>query len=208
MLSCRELNDSNIYFITKQNQIIKAPPELDIIEKRRYTYFFEDRQGYIWVSNARKGMVKFRITDNYKVKDVVQLNTGNGLPDNRIVSMAFDTKQNIWINTNKDVAVLQNVNKNFNASDVYTIGWEQGMVHEASLAGQMTADDTGNVWIPVVDRVLQFNSNQLRLTKVIPGIVIEKIMLNIKETDWTLYSDSVYSYFQIPYKLSLAYLLF
>ena len=194
-----------VYFITKQNQIIKAPPELDIIEKRRYTYFFEDRQGYIWVSNARKGMVKFRITDDYKVKDVVQLNTGNGLPDNRIVSMAFDTKQNIWINTNKDVAVLQNVNKNFDASDVYTIGWEQGMVHEASLAGQMTADDTGNVWIPVVDRVLQFNSNQLRLTKVIPGIVIEKIMLNIKETDWTLYSDSVYSYFQIPYKLSLDY---
>ena len=88
---------------------------------------------------------------------------------------------------------------------MYTIGWEQGIVHEVSLTGQLTADDAGNVWIPAVDRVLQFNSNQLRLTKAIPAIVIEKIMLNMKETDWTLYSDSVYSYFQIPHHLSLAY---
>ena len=194
-----------IFFITKRNEIIKAPPELDIVEKGNYTYFFEDREGYIWVSDAGKGLIKFRITDDYKIKDVLRFTTANGLPDNRIVSMAFDTKQNIWVNTNKDVAVLQNVNKNFNALDVHTIGWEEGIVHEASLAGQMTADDTGNVWIPAVDRVLQFNSNQLRLTKVIPGVVIEKIMLNIKETDWTQYNDSVYSYFQIPYKLSLAY---
>ena len=28
-----------IYFITKQNEIIKAPPELNIIEKGNYTYF-------------------------------------------------------------------------------------------------------------------------------------------------------------------------
>src|SRR6266542_1477155 len=194
-----------IYFITKQNEIIKAPPELDIVEKRKYTYFFEDREGYIWVSNAGKGLIKFRITDDYKVKDILRFNTGNGLPDNRIISMAFDTKQNIWINTNKDVAVLKNANKNFNPLDVYTIGWEQGIVHEATLAGQMTADDTGNVWIPAIDRVLQFNSNQLRLTKAIPGIVIEKILLNMKETNWNQYSDSVYSYFQIPYHLSLAY---
>jgi ligand-binding sensor domain-containing protein len=194
-----------IYFITRQNEIIKAPPDLDIIEKGKYTYFFEDREGYIWVSNAGKGLIRFRVTDDYKIKDVLRFNTGNGLPDNRIISMAFDTKLNIWINTNKDVAVLKNANKNFNTLDVYTIGWEQGIVHEASLTGQLTADDTGNVWVPALDRVLQFNSSQLQLTKIIPGIVIEKIMLNIKETDWTQYHDSVYSYFQIPYHPGLSY---
>jgi len=194
-----------IYFITKQNVIIKAPPELDIIEKGKYTYFYEDREGCIWVSNAGKGLIKFKITDDYKVKDVLQFNTGNGLPDNKIVSMAFDTKQNIWVNTNRGVAVLQNVNKNFSALNVHTIGKEQGMLDEASLVGQIIADDTGNVWISGIDRLIKFNSHQLRFTKTVPGIVIEKLMLNMKETDWTAYSDSAYSYFQIPYKLSLAY---
>lgn len=194
-----------VYFITKHNEIIKAPPELDIVEKGNYTYFYEDRQGCIWVSNAGKGLIKFTITNDYKVKDVLQFNTSNGLPNNKIVSVAFDTKQNIWVNTNKGVVVLQNANKNFSALNVYTMGKEQGIVDEASLVGQIVTDDTGNVWISAMDRVLKFNSNQLQFTKANPQIVIEKVMLNMKETDWTLYGDSVYSYFEMPYHLSLAY---
>ncbi len=119
------VSSKGIYFITRQNEIIKAPAELDVIDNVD-TYSFEDRQGCIWVSNAGKGLIKFTITSDYKIKDLLQFNTRNGLPDNKITSMAFDSRQNVWINTNKDVAVLQNANKNFSASDLYTIGWGAG----------------------------------------------------------------------------------
>lgn len=194
-----------VYFITRQNEIIKAPRELDIIAKGLYTYFFEDRKGYIWVSNAGKGLIRFRITDDYKVKEVLQLSTGNGLPDNRIISMAFDTRQGIWINTNKDVAVLKKDEKNSAVFSIYTLGWQEGILQETSSSAQLTADDSGNVWIPFQDRILQFNTGQLQLTKQVPDIVIEKVLLNMKETDWAARRDSLSGYFQLPYHPNLPY---
>lgn len=197
--------DKGIYFITKQNEIIKAPPELNIIDKGNYVYFFEDRNGCIWISNAGKGLIRFCITNDYKVKNILQLNTENGLPDNKIISMAFDTKQNVWINTYKDVTVLKNANKNFNTLDAFTIGWQQGIMHEISFTSQLSADDAGNIYVPSVNKITQFNINSLQLKKVIPQIVIEKVMLNMQETNWALYNDSLYNYFQIPYKPKLKF---
>lgn len=194
-----------VYFITKQNEIIKAPHELDIIDKGNYTYFFEDRNDCIWVSNAGTGLIRFSIADDYKVKNLLQFNTANGLPDNKIISMAFDTHQNAWINTYKDVAVMLNATNNFSPMDVYPIGWEQGIMHEVSFTSQLSADNAGNIYVPAIDKVIQFNIDSLQLKKVIPKIVIEKIMLNMQETNWALYKDSLFSYFQIPYKPNLNY---
>ena len=65
-----------LYFITRENEIIKSPPELDIIEKGNFTYFYEDDEGWIWISNAGKGLVRFRIDEtNYAINDLTVLTT-------------------------------------------------------------------------------------------------------------------------------------
>ena len=78
-----------------------------------------------------------------------------GCWDNKITSMALDRRQNVWINTNNMFAVLQNANKNFSASDLYTIGWEQGIMHELSFPGQLSADNGENIWVNTDDRVIR-----------------------------------------------------
>ena len=97
-----------VYFITRQNKIMKAPPELDIVDKGNYTYFFEDREGWIWVSNAGKGLIHFRIDENtYQVRDLTVLTTEQGLPANKISDLGFDLEGGIWVCCSNGLVVLK-----------------------------------------------------------------------------------------------------
>ena len=192
-----------IYFITRQNTIIKAPPELDIIDKGSYTYFFEDREGWIWISNAGKGLVHFRIDENsYQVKDLRILTTESGLPSNKIVDMTFDAEGNKWVSCTNGLAVLKHAAAG-NNWDVYPIGKEQNL--QLVNPPTMAADNAGNVWLASMTGIIKVDTRKLLLKKITPSIVIEKVLLNMKETDWQQLSDSGYGYFQLPVSPRLHY---
>ena len=192
-----------IYFITRQNEIIKAPPGLDIIDNGSYTYFFEDRDGWIWISNAGKGLVHFRIDeDSYSVKDLHILTTESGLPSNKIVDMAFDSEGNKWVSCSNGLAVLKRtaVGNNW---DVYPIGKEQNL--QLVNPPTMAADNAGNVWLASMNGIIKVDTRKLVLKKITPAVVIENVLLNMKETDWQRFSDSGYGYFQLPVSPRLHY---
>ena len=191
------VNQKGIYFITRDNEIIKAPAELDIIEKSGYTYFFEDKEGWIWISNAGKGLVHFYIDKNsYKVKNLTILTTEQGLSANKIADMTFDTEGNKWVSCSNGLAVLKKNAADSSTWDVYTIGKEQNISFAPPLS--MTADNAGNVWLASLDKLIRIDSRELILKKIQPGIVIEKVLLDMKETNWKKLDDSVYGYFQLP----------
>ncbi len=192
-----------IYFITRQNEIIKAPPELDIIDKGSYTYFFEDREGWIWISNAGKGLVHFRIDENsYGVKDLSILTTESGLPSNKIVDMTFDSEGNKWVSCSNGLAVLKHAPSG-NTWDVYPLGKEQNL--QLVNPPTMAADNAGNVWLASMNGIVKVDTRKLVLKKISPAVVIEKVLLNMKETDWQQLSDSSYGYFQLPVSPRLHY---
>ncbi|MEO5682116.1 MAG: histidine kinase [Chitinophagaceae bacterium] len=193
-----------IYFITRQNEIIKAPPELDMIEKGSYTYFFEDRDGWIWISNAGKGLVHFRISEtDYTVKDLSILTTESGLPSNKIVDMAFDADGNKWVSCSNGLVVLKQHAPADNSWDVYPIGKEQNlqMVNPPTMA----ADNAGNVWLASMNGIVKVDTRKLMLKKITPVVVIEKVLLNMRETDWQQITDSSYGYLQLPVSPRLHY---
>ena len=193
-----------IYFVTRQNEIIKAPPELDIIDKGSYTYFFEDKEGWIWISNAGKGLVRFRIDEtNYTVKDLTILTTEFGLPSNKIVDMTFDAEGNKWVSCSNGLAVLKQHATGSSIWDVYTIGKEQNLYLESPPT--MAADNAGNVWLASSKNIIRIDARKLILKKVRPAVVIEKVLLNMKETNWQQFSDSIYGYLQLPVSPRLNY---
>ena len=191
-----------VYFITRQNKIMKAPPELDIVDKGSYTYFFEDREGWIWVSNAGKGLIHFRIDENtYQVRDLTVLTTEQGLPANKISGLEFDLEGGTWVCCSNGLVVLKHNPANRNVWDVYPIGKEQNI--QLSTPTTFARDRSGNMWLASLDQLKMIHTSELVLKKVVPKVVIEKVLLDMKETNWRNYSDSVKGYSLLPVDLKL-----
>jgi len=188
-----------IYFITKENKIIKAPAELDIIDERVSGWIYQGLEGLIWIRNSGRGLVSFRVNDSYQVKDVTQFTTAEGLPSNDVLDIATDKEERLWVCTSNGMAVM-NYNRKQKAWDIYNVGKQLGLNFESWVDGRMAVDTLGNIWLSTIDNLIKLHTDKIHLQKEIPRVVIEKMLLNMKETDWGNYSDSVYSYFQLPYK--------
>lgn len=191
-----------VYFITRQNKIVKAPRELDIVDKGNYTYFFEDREGWIWISNAGKGLIHFRIDENtYQVSELTVLTTEQGLPANKISGLKFDLEGGIWVSCSNGLVVLKHNPANRNLWDVYPIGKEQNI--QLSAPTTFARDRSGNMWVASLDQLKMIHTSDLVLKKLVPKVVIEKVLLDMKETNWRNYSDSVKGYLLLPTQLKL-----
>ncbi|MCW3118343.1 MAG: hypothetical protein JWM28_2425, partial [Chitinophagaceae bacterium] len=188
-----------IYFITKENKIIKAPPELDIIDERVSGWIYQGIKGLIWVRNSGRGLVCFRVNDLYQVKDVGQFTTAEGLPSNDVLDIATDKQQRLWVCSSNGLAVMS-YNSKQDLWDIYNVGKQLGLNFESWVDGRMGVDTLGDIWLSNIDHLIKLYPEKIHLQKEIPRIVIENIQLDMKETDWQKYADSVYSYFRLPYK--------
>ena len=59
------------------------------------------------------------------------------------------------------------------------------------------------MWLASIDRLKMIHTSELVLKKVVPKVVIENILLDMKETNWRNYSDSVKGYLLLPVDLKL-----
>ncbi len=193
-----------IYFITRENKIIKAPPELDIIDERVSGWIYQGIKGLIWIRNSGRGLVCFRVNDSYQVKDVRQFTTAEGLPSNDILDIATDKQQRLWVCSSNGLAVMS-YNREQDLWDIYNVGKQLGLNFESWVDGRMGVDTLGNLWLSTIDNLVKIFPEKIHLQKEIPRIVIEKVQLDMKETDWQNYADSVYSYFKLPFKPVFTY---
>ncbi|MES1219399.1 MAG: histidine kinase [Bacteroidota bacterium] len=187
-----------IYFITKENKIIKAPPELDIIDERVSGWIYQGIRGYVWIRNSGRGLVCFRISDTYQAKNIQQFTTAEGLPSNDILDIATDKMQRLWVCSNTGLAVMS-YNEKQDTWDIYNVSKQLGLNFESWVDGRMGVDTLGNIWLSTIDNLVKIYPSKIFLQKEIPRAVIEKVLLDMKETEWKKYSDSTYSYFQLPY---------
>ena len=193
-----------IYFITKQNKIIKAPADLDIIDERVSGWLYEGINGRMWVRNYGRGLVSFRVNDAYQVKDIQQFTTAEGLPSNDVLDIATDLEKRLWVCTSNGLAVMV-YDKNRDSWDIYNVGKQLGLNYESWVDGKMAVDSYGHIWLSTTDNLIKLYPEKIHLQKETPRAVIEKVLLGMNETDWHNYGDSVYSYFQLPYKPLLAH---
>jgi len=188
-----------IYFITKQNKIIKAPPELDIIDERVSGWIYPGLFDWMWVRNTGRGLLCFRVNDSCKVRDIRQYTTAEGLPSNDVLDIATDKEKRLWVCTSNGLAVMT-YNKEKDSWDIYNVGKQQGINFDSWVDGRMAVDTLGNIWLSTTDNLIKLYPEKIHLRKEIPRAVIEKVLLGMNETEWNKHADSVYSYFQLPYK--------
>ena len=117
--------------------------------------------------------------------------------------MVFDNEGNKWVSCSNGLVVLKPHSANSSVWDIYTIGKEQNINLTGPL--EMTTDDASNVWLASLDKLIRVDAQKLLLKKVTPSVVIDKVMLDMKETDWSKFGDSTYSYFQLPVSPVLKY---
>src|SRR5437773_12562668 len=95
-------------------QTLTAPEWINYTNGQLVHAFAEDHI-YLWIG-TEGGLVKFNKVTNEKIF----FNCSNsGLPSNRINALAFDTNGNLWIGTDRGVAIFNGVNwiiyDNFNS---------------------------------------------------------------------------------------------
>ncbi|MGC4034363.1 MAG: two-component regulator propeller domain-containing protein [Chitinophagaceae bacterium] len=188
-----------IYFITKENKIVKASSDLDIIDERVSGWIYPGLFDWMWVRNAGRGLLCFRVKDSLKVKDIRQFTTAEGLPSNDVLDIATDKEERLWVCTSNGLAVMT-YNKAKDSWDIYNVGKQQGINFDSWVDGRMAVDTLGNIWLSTTDNLIKLYPSKIHLRKETPRAVIEKVMLGMNETEWDKRTDSVYSYFQLPYK--------
>jgi two-component sensor histidine kinase len=80
---------------------------------------------------------------------------------------------------------------------VYHFGLNDGLPEFVGF-GHLACDEEGNMWYTTLYTVSKFPVNEMRFINEAPPVNIENVSLNMKETDWSRYSDSLSAKFQLP----------
>ena len=106
----------------------------------------------LWMATGMEGVEGSGITV-WDGKTFTQLNTGNGLPSNKITTMAEDSRKNVWIGTqDHGLAVYQKGTWKY-----YTT--ENGL--DNNFVYSLYKDNKGRIWIGTLTGICLFENNKI-----------------------------------------------
>ncbi len=169
--------------------------------------FTEDHSGHIWLSYPGSGILRYYWENDSTLKKETEITTKNALPNDVIEALAVDGKNRLWAATLSGLVVLDSLagrsDKNY---FIYHVGKDQGLNFAISSGlTRLTTDINGDIWFGSNDIVVRFRTNELKTQTDAPLTHIESVVLNMQETDWHQWVDSLDGPFMLPYKLTLPY---
>ncbi|MBL0183465.1 MAG: histidine kinase [Chitinophagaceae bacterium] len=191
----------NIFSIDKNNQCKEQVPGGR--STSAVSWFVNDPSGDVWIAYSGSGLKRCSWqNDSLVLKE--ELNPSNGLLGNYFIGLYFDTHQNLWVGTFSGISVFANKG-GAEYKIIYSLTLSDLDV-EISEASRLSGDSFGNVWLSFPDRVMRFYPDKIITHKVsAPGIQIENVKLDLQNTDWSQYTDSLSGIFGIPVHLQLSY---
>lgn len=194
-----------IYSIDKQNNCKQQLFEYGT--HGRIGWFYNDPSGDVWIIYYGRGLRRYTWQkDSLIFKE--QLTKANGLSSNNVSFMCFDVNNDLWACTNSTVAVFSNkknidaINESyqlisfFNSEDLQTGG---------GFDARLTKDNDGKIWYFSDRYLIRFYANIINYNRPVPAIEIENVELNLRQTNWADYADSLTGIFQLPYHLKLTH---
>jgi ligand-binding sensor domain-containing protein len=165
--------------------------------------FYEDQINNFWISVPGLGLYQYGfkkdefpfLENHFSLKD--------GLQSNKILAVTSDHYNRIWVATSTGLDILQ-----MNAAgkyEIFNFAKEEELGLNETFSEKIVTDAAGNIWLSSPNKILRFNPASLQLKKEAPNVIIEKISLAFKETDWSKLADSLYSYYRLPYHPVLKY---
>ena len=164
--------------------------------------FHESPNSDIWIVDVGNGLMQYRLNTNGKPELIKIISEKNGLQNNNIQSIAFDSSNRVWVASVTGLDILQKNNNqewevfNYSQDAGLQLNWKQT---------KLITDARGDVWATSWHTLVRFDTRQIKLKKEIPKVIIEKVQLNSKDVDWRRYTDSLSSYQQFPVNPKLNY---
>lgn len=135
------------------------------------------------------------LKNHFSIKD--------GLQSNNIFDLTSDNKDRVWLATSTGLDILQmNQPRKW---EIFNFVKDEELGINESVSEKIVSDSDENIWLSSPDKIFKFKAALIKLNKEAPDAIIEKISLAFKETDWSKLTDSLYSYFQLPFNPVLDY---
>ena len=157
--------------------------------------FVEDDSEGMWIGTYGQGFYFFR-----HGKFVKQYSDENGLSSPYCYFMALDKKKQLWIGHKQGLSKFITDKKKFTFYES----------KEGSILGEInplasSIDSQGALWVGTNIGLVNYNPDADKPRSAGPIVNLTGIMLDFKDVDWSLYSDSVYGFEKIPYSVLLPY---
>jgi ligand-binding sensor domain-containing protein len=194
-----------VYCIDAANNLIPLIREINGSKKSAQlgALLCEDMGNSFWMAIPGLGLYEYGFTKNKLPSLINYITIKDGLQSNNVLSVINDKQNRVWIATNTGLDILQ---KNKAGSwEVFNYVKAEDLNISVSDFEKLACDNKGNVWLSSPKKVIKFNAFNIRLNKETPRIIIEKVSLAFKETNWSKLADSLYSYYQLPHNPVLNY---
>lgn len=201
------IDGQGVYCIDAANNFISLINETGIDGSRKGIELgvcvYEDADNNFWIAFPGLGVYEYGFTKNKLPFLKNHITIKDGLQGNNVLSITNDRQNRLWVATNTGLDVLQ-INKT-GSWDVFNYAKADELTISVSGNEKLATDTAGNVWLSSPNKIIKFNTANINLYKEAPRIIIEKVSLSFKETDWSTLTDSLYSYYQLPYDPVLNY---
>ena len=140
----------------------------DILHQAVANAIYEDQAGAIWLGTSGGGLMKYTA----QTEELVVYTTSHGLPSNVIQSITKDVDGNLWVGTNKGIAVLdleQQLFKSFNRLD--------GLQGEEFNFNAIYANKKGEVFFGGLYGLNVLEPSQLEQNHYVPPVYIDKLFI-------------------------------
>jgi ligand-binding sensor domain-containing protein len=196
-----------VYYIDEANNLISLVKEIGTDGGKNWVHlyagFYEDSGNNLWIAVSGLGLYQYGFTNKKQLFLKNHLTIKNGLQSNNVLSLTNDGQDRLWVASNAGLDILQ-MNKSGNW-EVFNYVKPVDLTISAIDYEKLVCDADGNVWLSSPNKIVKFNTDSVRLDKETPHIIIEKVALAFKETDWSKLTDSLYTYFQLPFNPVLNY---
>lgn len=201
------IDGHGVYAIDSLNNLIPLIQQTGINGSRKGIQldvcFYEGSDDNFWIGIPGQGIYEFGFGKNRMPFLKTHLTVAEGLQSNNVHSLVSDSHGRLWIATNAGLDIL--AKSRTGSWEVFNYAESADLTISSYDFEKLAADADGNVWLSSPDKIIKFSTDNIHLYKEVPHIIIEKVALAFKETNWRKLSDSFYSYYELPYHPVLNY---
>lgn len=185
--------------ITKDMQYTIFIPDIDI---------YEGPDKSVWVVVPGLGMRRYNWENNDHLKLSLSITTQQGLPNDVVTSICFDKYDRLWASTLSGIVIIESTKLNTegllpmividkkNYDLTININENFAILEKSGL---------GNIWLSTGTELARFYPEKFSTMERAPEMCLEKVRLNLQETNWQKYCDSLAGFFELPVNPVLPY---
>jgi ligand-binding sensor domain-containing protein len=205
-LICQQEN-GNIFFSTAKGNIYLL--DVNNVCSKQYREFREgnnllisvltcDTDGSIWLSPFGVGLKKYRLENGQLVLKKT-ITKSDGLPNDFIEAICYDRMNRMWISTSSGLAVLEKGNSGDDSSyKIISVFTPKYLNVFSWTYSHLAMDSSGKILLSTYNDFIVIDAKKMNFSRTGPNAIIESMHLNFQETNWQLYTDSLFGMFQLP----------